>query len=69
MNSQDPNYFVSIPPPIKAKITRLLTAAHDAAFVGAAHPGDMQQIKDDLHTARYNLERTIQTFLDREVQS
>ncbi len=64
--SQDPNYRVEgLPPAIRGKVTQLINAAHDAAWVGSAHPFDMDDIREYEHISRYELERTIMTHLER----
>lgn len=63
---QDPNYNVDgLPPSIKGKITSALKAAQDYAFLGAAPPEDHDAVVENLQVARYDLERTIMTHLER----
>lgn len=62
----DPNYRVDgVPPAIRAKVTRLIVAAREAAFSGMAAPEDRPGIEEDLAIARYNLEQTIMTHLKK----
>jgi hypothetical protein len=63
----DQNYVVqNLPPSVKGKITLVIQAAMDYSFIGAAHPDDFEAIEEALHVARYDLERTIQTVLNRK---
>lgn len=62
---QDHNYRTACPAAIRAKITALEHAAMDYAFKGAAHPADVDALTEAAQVARYNLERTILTFLER----
>lgn len=62
----DPNLQTDIPAPIKAKITQFKNATVDMAFVGMAMPEDRAQIEEYFEVARYDLERTIKTFLERQ---
>ena len=61
----DPNYRVKIPGPIKAMITRFEVAHQEFVFIGAKMPEDHASIEENYEVARYNLERTIKTYLDR----
>jgi hypothetical protein len=62
----DQNYVVdSLTPSIKAKITKLIDASKEYAFIGAAEVDDMEGIEEELHIARYNLERTILTLVKK----
>ena len=67
MTNVAPDYssVEGLPPAIKAKITQLVNAAHDAAFSGMADPVDRQAIDDYEIVSRYNLEQTIMTFLNK----
>lgn len=67
--TNDPNYRVDIPAPIKAKITKLAIAAETFAFAGAAPPEDMDGLADEFFTARRDLEQTIKTYLDRSKET
>jgi hypothetical protein len=65
----DRNYVVDgITPSIKAKITQLISASKEYAFIGAAEVEDREGIEEELHIARYNLERTILTVLKSQKQ-
>lgn len=65
--ARDQNYHVDgLPRSIKAKITEFGNAAAEYAFIGAAHPGDYETIEDNAQIARYDLERTIETVLERK---
>lgn len=61
----NPNYQTDLPAPIKAKITQLENAHRALAFIGAKMPEDHEAIQEEYDVARYNLERTILTFIDR----
>lgn len=54
-----------IPPAILGKITEFQDAVHQYAFKGAADPLDYDDIIEQLCIARYNLERTIKTYLEK----
>jgi len=61
----DQNYRVDgLPSAIKGKVTQFANAAMDYAMVGAAHPMDVRAIEEYYHESRYELERTIQTYLE-----
>lgn len=62
----DHNLQTSCPAPIKAKITAYMRAVEEFAFIGTQPPEDHDQITRDLKTARYNLEQTILTYLERK---
>ena len=64
---KDQNYRTTCPASIKAKITRLETAAMEYAFVGAQAPEDRERILKDAQVARYNLEQTILTCIENAV--
>lgn len=55
-----------LPPPIKAKITQFDQACQEYAFMGSQPPEDHEAIVHDYLQARYNLERTIKTLLERK---
>ena len=61
----DHNLETDLPPAIKAKITCYGNAAQEYAFHGAQPPEDHEGILNDFKVARYNLERTILTLLER----
>ena len=62
----DQNYVVDgLAPSIKAKITKLIGASKEYAFIGAAEIDDMEVIEEELHIARYNLEQTILTLVKK----
>lgn len=61
----DHNLETDLPPTIKAKITRYGNAAQEYAFTGAQPPENREAIQNDFKIARYNLERTILTLLER----
>lgn len=61
----NPNYQTDLPAPIKAKITQFENAHRELVandYCPAGSPADIQESYD---VARYNLERTILTFIDR----
>lgn len=63
----DPNYTVEgLPPSIKGKITQFYNAVTEYACIGTQDPEFRGDIKDALVEARYELERTIKTLLDRD---
>lgn len=62
----DHNLQTSCPAQIKAKITAYMRAVEKFAFLGAQPPEDRDQIEQDLKFARYNLEQTILTHLERK---
>lgn len=63
---RDPDYRVdSLPIPIKAKITELENAICDLSWMGSQPPEHHASILEMVQTARYNLERTICTLLNR----
>lgn len=63
----NPNYVVEgIPRSIKAKITELINASKNHAFLGSQDPEDHEEIEEYLHVARYNLERTIKTEMSKK---
>lgn len=61
---QDRNYHTPCPAAIKAKITELENAALDYAFIGAQPPEDREDILHGAQVARYNLERTILSYIE-----
>lgn len=61
----DHNLQTSCPAPIKAKITAYMKAVQDFAFKGTQDPKDHAQIVRDLASARYNLEQTILTYIEK----
>lgn len=62
----DPNYQVDgLSRSIKAKITQLMKASHNAAFSGSAHPDDRADIEHAEKWARYCLERAIKTEIEK----
>lgn len=61
---RDPNYRTDCPPAIKAKITEL----ENAVFEYGLQAGRWTRLEDEIseaQTARYDLERTILTYLAR----
>lgn len=64
---EEPTYRTSCPPEIKAKITALENAALDCAFAGSQHPDDADAIRADAQGARYCLEQTILTAIEKAV--
>lgn len=61
----DPNYQVSgLPPAILGKISEFQNAVRDAAFAGSNHPDDAETIREHVDWCRYQLERTIKTYLE-----
>lgn len=62
---RDHNYKVDIPPAIKAKITSFANAVEEEAFAGAAPKEDRKAIEAETNAARYDLERTIETYIRR----
>lgn len=55
--NDDPNLRVGdIPSPLRALITKLMQATDAASFAGAHDPATAEQLRADMHTARYNLE-------------
>lgn len=55
--TDDPNLRVAgIQPSLRALITKLMQATDAAAFAGANDPTAAEQLRADMHTARYNLE-------------
>ena len=62
---KNPNIQSDLPAPIKAKVTQFANAVHDFAWRGAQHPEDAVAIEQTLMAARYNLERTIETYLEK----
>lgn len=58
-------YDLDIPPSIKGKITELIRAADQAAFAGSMSPQDAVDARQSLETAKYNLQATIQTALEK----
>jgi hypothetical protein len=63
----DQNFVVdSLSPSIKAKITKLIGASKEYAFIGALTDSEEQDgVEEELHIARYNLERTILTLVKK----
>ena len=61
----DHNTQTRCPAPIKAKITAYMKAVQNHAWKGAQDPEDHAQIERDLQIARYNLEQTILTHIER----
>lgn len=60
----DPNYSVEgLPRSVKGKVTQFAQACMDYAFIGCAHPLDMDNIEECYHVCRYELERTVLTLL------
>lgn len=60
------HYYVDgVPSSIKAKITAFSQAAQDYAFIGSQPPEDHAEIEEEFHRARYNLELSVKTHLDR----
>jgi len=68
--ARDPNYQVDgLPPAIKGKVTEMISAAFDYAFIGTYENADAREaIEEGFHVARHDLERTIKTYLDREAE-
>lgn len=63
----DPNYRVEgLPPAIRGKITQLMNASLDAAFSGSQEPEVCKQQIEYEKVCRYELERTIKTYLDKK---
>lgn len=61
----DPNFRTNCPPAIRGKITELINAAHEAAFAGTLDPQDAESVRNNRDWARYCLETTILTHLER----
>lgn len=63
----DPSADVDfLAPAIKAKITRFAQSAANYAFKGTAQTEkEREEYEDDYLVARYNLERTVKTHIDR----
>lgn len=51
------------PPSVRAKITQLIYAAMDLAFIGSMDPYYYEEIEENFMIARHDLERTIVTKL------
>lgn len=62
----DHNLATDLPTSIKAMITKYGNAARAYAWKGAAHPEDADAITEQFQIARYNLERTILTHLNKD---
>lgn len=61
------NYRVEgLPPSVRSKVTQFAQACMDYAFIGCAHPLDMDNIEEYYHISRYELERTVLTLIERE---
>lgn len=58
-------YDLDIPPSIKGKITELMRAAERAAFAGSMPKQEASDARQSLDTAKYNLQATIQTALEK----
>lgn len=58
-------YDLDIPSSIKGKITELMTAANNAAFAGTMSPQNAVDARQSLETAKYNLQATIKTALEK----
>ena len=58
-------YDLDIPPSIKGKITELMRAAENAAFAGTMSPQNALDAQQYLETAKYNLQATIKTALEK----
>jgi hypothetical protein len=54
-----------IPKQVRAKVTELINASRELAFIGSLAPEERDDVRDSYLTAKYNLERTIKTYLDR----
>ncbi len=57
-----------ISPSIRGKMTEFFDAAMQYAFLGSMMVGDRDAVKNDMHAAWYNLERTIKTELDKKTK-
>lgn len=66
MGDQEQLRVEGLPPSIRGKITALMKAADEAAFAGSQPPEMREEITTNLQWARYELERTIVTLLDRK---
>jgi len=63
----DHNYRVDgLPRQVRAKITELVHASQEMAFIGSYPPEDHDEIRENFLTRKYNLERTIKTHLERK---
>lgn len=63
---RNPNTSVDgLPPAILGKITSLIDASFEYAFIGAKDPQDYESIEREFDWSRYQLERTIKNHLDR----
>lgn len=66
MGDQEQLRVEGLPPSIRGKITALMNAAEEAAFAGSQPPESREEITTNLQWARYELERTIMTLLERK---
>ena len=66
---RDHNYDTACPADVKAKITALENEAYLAGASDGQHEALRDRIVRDAQTARYNLERTIQTCIDAAVKA
>lgn len=56
----------NLPNSIKARITALIRATEEHAWLGSQPIEDQEAIEEGLKIARYNLERTIVTVLNQK---
>lgn len=61
----NPNYQTDLPAPIKAKITQFENAHAHLMALGSCPMHQYNEAQEGYDVARYNLERTILTFIDR----
>lgn len=54
-----------LPPSILGKITEYTAACYEMAFIGTQDAEDHPAIEEEYEMARYDLERTIQTELEK----
>ena len=54
-----------VPRWVRAKITEFERAVREDAWKGSQHPEDHRAIEEQFENARYELEATIQTALDK----
>jgi len=63
---RDINYQVEgLPPSIKGKITEFADACRSYAFKGSYDTYHAAEVEEAFHVARYDLERTIATHLEK----
>ena len=65
MPSEQEYRVEGLPPTIRAKMTEFFDVATDYAFRGSMDDAREAEVYESMGIAKYNLERTIKTLLDR----